>query len=246
MKKDSGNVEVLQKISDSYRLLDDWKNAEPFYGRIVAADTTNSNMQDKLYYAEALRADQKYTDAKVYYKQYFDANPTDNSVKERLDGIDKIEQLGQDHGLYELKDLKINSQYSDFGVSFYKDTGIFFCSNRYEEPYVKHMDEWTHASFLKIYQAFKNKKDTATAGGDTAGPITKYELIKSEHGHWPDKKFHEGCTSYNDKMQELYFDASSRKGKKWKRPDLSADKTDKLKVYRITCSCPTAKHGKMP
>ena len=63
LKKDSSNVDLLQKIADSYRLLNDWKNAEIFYGDIIKADTS-TNVTNKLYYAEALRANQKYADAK--------------------------------------------------------------------------------------------------------------------------------------------------------------------------------------
>ena len=45
-----------------------------------------------------------------------------------------------------------------------------------------------------------------------------------------DKKFHEGTTSYNDKMQELYFDRSNYNGK---RAFFASDKTVKLKIYKI-------------
>src|SRR6202008_3901819 len=129
---------------------------------------------DKLYYAQALRAHQKYADAKVYYKQYADANPNDNTAKQCLAGIDKIDELSKDHGFYDIKNLDINSKYSDFGVSFYKDTGIFFCSTRFEETAIKHKDNWTHASFLQIYQAYKS---------DSSGNITQCVLMT---GRQPD------------------------------------------------------------
>ena len=80
--KDKKDVHVLQKLADSYRLINDWANAETYYGQLVQIE--NTDVIDKLYYAEALRANQKYADAKVYYKEYADLAPTDNSVKERL------------------------------------------------------------------------------------------------------------------------------------------------------------------
>jgi outer membrane protein OmpA-like peptidoglycan-associated protein/tetratricopeptide (TPR) repeat protein len=216
LKKDTHDVHVIQRLGDSYRLINDWVNAEKYYAQLV--QMPNTDAMDKLYYADALRANQKYADAKVYYKAYADAAPLDLSVKERMEGIDKIEDLSKDKGFYDIQNLKTNSKFSDFGVSLYKDTGIFFCSNRYEESFIKHKDDWTHASFLKIYQAFKD---------DSAGNITKCQLI---HGKEPDKRFHEGTTSYNDKMQELYFDRSNFNGR---RAFFAADKTVKLKIYRI-------------
>ena len=216
LKKDQANVHVLQKMADSYRLINNWPDAETYYAQLVTMP--NTDLIDKLYYAEALRANQKYADAKVYYKQYADAVPADNSVKDRLAGIDKVEDLSKDHGFYDIKNLDINSKYSDFGVSLYKDTGIFFCSNRFEEVAIKHKDDWTHASFLQIYQAYKD---------DSTGNITKSVIMA---GRQPDRKFHEGVTSYNDKLQELYLDRSNYNGK---RAFFAADKTVKLKIYRI-------------
>ena len=216
LKKDEKNVHVLQRIADSYRLINDWVNAETYYAQLVNME--NTDVLDRMYYAEALRANQKYAEAKVYYKMYADAAPADNSVKDRMDGIDKIEDLSKDHGFYTIKNLDINSSYSDFGVSLYKDTGIFFCSTRFEEAAIKHKDDWTHASFLQIYQAYKD---------DSTGNITKSILMP---GRQPNKKFHEGTTSYNDKLQELYLDRSNYNGK---RSFSSADKTVKLKIYRI-------------
>ena len=202
LKKDQANNYVKQKMADSYRLINDEVNAEIYYADLAKAD--NANVINKLYYAEALRANQKYADAKVYYKQYLDLVPSDNSVKERLAGIDKVEELSKDRGFYDVKNLdKINSPLSDFGVSFFKDTGIFFCSNRIPDAYVVHKDDWTHGNFLQIYQAFKD--DTAEGG------VTKCDLL---HGKTVNRKYHEGTSSFSEKMGELYIDRSNYNGRR--------------------------------
>ncbi len=218
LKKDTQNLYVKQKMADSYRLINDQVHAETYYADLAKAE--NVDVINKLYYAEALRANQKYAEAKVYYKQYIDLVPGDNSVKERLQGVDKVEELSKDKGFYVVKNLdKINSEVSDFGVSLYKDTGIFFCSNRYPDAFVVHKDKWTQGNFLQIYQAFKD--DTAE------GDISKCELI---HGRTVNRKFHEGTSSYCEKMGELYLDRSNYNGR---RAFPAADKTVKLKIYRI-------------
>ncbi|MBP7388997.1 MAG: carboxypeptidase regulatory-like domain-containing protein [Chitinophagales bacterium] len=217
LKKDDKNVYVLQKLADSYRLINNAEKAESYYAALASKD--NANVINKLYYAESLRANQKYAEAKVYYKQYIDAVPNDASVKARLKGIDQVEELSKDKGFYEVQNMTtINSPYSDFGVSLYKDTGIFFCSNRFPDAYVKRVDNWTHNSFLQIYQAFKD---------DSTGKISKCDMMR---GREPNKKFHEGTSTYNQKMDELYIDRSNYNGK---RAFPSADKTVKLKIYRI-------------
>lgn len=221
LKKDAGNVYVLQRIADSYRLMNDWTNAETYYQQL--AQNENANVINKLYYAEALRANQKYADAKVYYKAYADAVPNDNSINERLKGIDKLDELSRDRGFYDVRnETAINSKYSDFGVSFFKDTGVFFCSNRFSDSYVKHKDEWTQGNFLQIYQAYKS--DSAGNGATLGAP----QLMGNRKVN---SKFHEGTSSYNEKMGEMYIDRSNYNGK---RAFPSADKTVKLKIYKLT------------
>jgi len=123
-KKDSSNVHVRQNIADSYRLMNDWTNAEPWYAKL--ANDQTAAPADKLYYAEALRANQKYAEAKVAYKNYMAAAPSDASAKERIASIDKVAELAKDKGLYSVEDLPINTSHSDFGPAFYTNGQIFF------------------------------------------------------------------------------------------------------------------------
>ena len=216
VKKDSSDVHVRQNIADSYRHMNDWVNAEPWYAKL-AQDQTVSPL-NKMYYAEALRANQKYGDAKVAYKNYMAAAPSDNSVKDRIAGVDKVSELAKDKGLYSIENLPINTSHSDFGPSFYTNGQIFFCSNR--QPVGKGMaikDDWTDANFLQMY----------VGKPDANGNITTSELMQ---GRTPNGKYHEGPAVYNEKLQELYI---TRSNYKKSRAFSSSDKTVKLKLYRL-------------
>jgi outer membrane protein OmpA-like peptidoglycan-associated protein/tetratricopeptide (TPR) repeat protein len=217
LEKDKTNAYVLQRIADSYRLMNDWQKAEGYYAQLV--QNPNANVINKLYYAEALRANQKYAEAKVYYKAYLDEVPSDNSIKERLAGIDKIEELSRDRGFYDVRNAtKLNSKFSDFGVSFYKDSGLHFCSNRLPDYYVRHIDNWTKGNFLQLYEAYR--KDTVSEYSDPQ--VLKGKKLNS--------KFHEGTSSYSPQMNELYIDRSNYNGK---RAFYAGDKTVKLKIYKV-------------
>jgi outer membrane protein OmpA-like peptidoglycan-associated protein/tetratricopeptide (TPR) repeat protein len=214
-KKGSDDAYLKQRLGDSYRLLNDWTNAEPYY-QALSQDGSANNI-NKLYYAQALWANQKYSDALIALKGYSEAVPTDKSYKDMLNSLDQVNSLSKDNGMYTLELMSINSAASDFGPTLYRDTGIIFCSNRQPDAYVKERDSWTNAPFLQIYQAFK----------DSSGMITSAKPIDSKAVN---KKFHEGTSSYSEKMQELYFDRSNYNGKKVK---LAADKTNKLKIFRL-------------
>jgi outer membrane protein OmpA-like peptidoglycan-associated protein/tetratricopeptide (TPR) repeat protein len=215
IKKDSNNTHVIQNIADSYRLMNDWVNAEPWYAKL--ATTTTASPLNKMYYAESLRANQKYSEAKVAYKSYMVNVPSDASVKDRLAGIDKVSELSKDRGIYTIENLAINSPLSDFGPAFYTNGQMFFCSNRQAPGKVRLQDNWTGASFLQVYEAKP----------DANGNITSAELMK---GRTLNGKYHEGPVVYNDKLQEMYV---TRSNYKKTRAFTSSDKTVKLKLYRM-------------
>jgi len=215
IKKDSSNVHVKQNIADSYRHMNDWVNAEPWYAKL--ANDQTANPLDKMYYAEALRANQKYAEAKTAYKTYMAAAPSDITAKDRIASVDKIADLAKDRGLYSIENLPINTAHSDFGPSFYTNGQIFFCSNRAPLGRVRIKDDWTDASFLQLY----------IGKPDANGNITTAELMP---GHSPNGKYHEGPATYNEKLQELYV---TRSNYKKNRAFTSSDKTVKLKLYRL-------------
>jgi outer membrane protein OmpA-like peptidoglycan-associated protein/tetratricopeptide (TPR) repeat protein len=214
IKKDSTNTHVRQNIADSYRHMNDWSSAEPWY-KMLAGDQTTEPL-NKMYYAEALRANQKYSEAKVAYKNYLTAAPNDGSVTDRIAGVDKIAELSKDRGLYSIENLAINSPKSDFGPAIYTNGELFFCSNRQPAGRVKLRDNWTESSFLNIYQA---KPD---ANGNLSSPT----LL---NGKQPNGKYHEGPVCYNEKLQELYI---TRSNYTKARAFASSDKVVKLKLYR--------------
>jgi outer membrane protein OmpA-like peptidoglycan-associated protein len=216
VKKDSGNSALRQKIADCYRLLNDWENAEVWYAK--TANDAGLKPENKLYYAEALRSNQKYAEAKPYYKAYLDAGAKDESVAERMNGLDKVKDLAKDRGIYSVELLSVNSKASDFGPAFYKEGKLFFCSNKQKpEGGVGRKDDWTDAPFLQLYET----------ENDGSGNIVGSSLVS---GNQPNRRFHEGPLSYNKKSDEIYL---TRSNYQKNRPYTSADKTVKLKIYRM-------------
>ena len=215
IKKDSSNTHVIQNIADSYRLLNDLISAEPWYAKLATMQTASP--LNKMYYAEALRANQKYSEAKVAYRSYMVSVPSDASVKDRLAGLDKVTDLSKDRGIYTIENLATNSPKSDFGPSFYTNGQIFFCSNREPLGRVRREDNWTKSNFLRVYEGKP----------DANGNITTSELMK---GRTINGKYHEGPVTYNEKLQEMYI---TRSNYKKARAFTSSDKTVKLKLYRL-------------
>lgn len=217
LKHDKKNTSIQQHVADCYRLLNNWIAAKPYYAQLVTHARVKP--QNYLYYAEALREGKDYPKAKIYYAKYLEVYPEDSSVKEQYDRIDRTQDLLNSKTNYDIKNMRgINTPFSEFGVTLYGLNDVYFCSNRKPDNFVKHTDSWTNNSFLKIY----------TAEADSQGTLTKSSLLPSTVVN---KMYHEGASCYNEKMDELYFDRSNYDGK---RAFYSADRTVKLKIYKVS------------
>jgi outer membrane protein OmpA-like peptidoglycan-associated protein/tetratricopeptide (TPR) repeat protein len=220
LKRDKENVYLIQRIADSYRLMNNWSAAEGYYGRL--ANSGNATAANTLYYAEALRTLQKYPDAKIYYAKYLETYPSDSSVKERMRGMDMIPELSKVNELYEVKNQdSINTKYLEFGVAIHGNDEVYFNSDRQPKAYVRREDNWTTGTFMALYQAEVK---------DTLGNLKKATLIESNSIN---KKFHQSSPSYNEQLSELYFDRSNFNAG---RARFSDDKTVKLKIYKVQWS----------
>ncbi|MDW8274306.1 MAG: OmpA family protein [Chitinophagales bacterium] len=190
-KKKEDSVYLFQKIADSYRLLNDPVNSEIWYKKL--ATLPGGNPKNKFWLAEALRANQKYDEAKQFYREYKAVSPDDKNIDEIISGLDNIKQLSQNKGLYRLQTLSINSPASDFGPYFYEKGKIFFTSNRRGVRYNSLTDNWSTRNFYHIYLA------------DTDSGSSYVTRVKSIKGTKPNGRFHDGPVAYNPLKGELIF-----------------------------------------
>ncbi len=220
LKQDKNSTYLTQRIADCYRLINDWASAKPYYAELVSHNRIKP--QNYIYYAQALREGKDYTQAKVYYAKYLEVYPEDSSVREQINWIDRTQELMVSHVVYDITNMKdINTPYSEFGVTFYGLNDIYFCSNRKPDNYVKRTDSWTNNPFLKIY---------AAQVIDSLGTLNNVSPLPSSIVN---QKYHAAAPCYNEKLDELYFDQSNYDGK---RAFFSADKTVKLKIYKVAYS----------
>ncbi|MCS6818686.1 MAG: hypothetical protein NZ522_01955, partial [Chitinophagales bacterium] len=195
IRKDSSNIRLRQKIADSYRYINDWNQAEKWYQYLV--QNNPQRPKDMFYYAEALRVKQQYDDALTYYEAYQRANPKDTEVVRKIVGLQQIGYLKRNKSVFNLENLKANSPFSDFGVSFYTSGKILFCSNRERNIYgVKITDNWTSSSFLDIYVA-------------PADSLNKNQKVEKFATSSLNKKYHDGPVFFLPRFSEIYFTRSN-------------------------------------
>jgi len=214
VKKTPSNTSAIEQLAKCYMALNKSDQAEIWLGQL--ANSASADPIYKFYYAQALRNNGKYDEAKQFYADYAKIAKDDKRSQEILKGIGMIALLSKDNPTYQVQLLNCNSSASDFGPSLYKDK-LYFASNREKDIIVRRTDRWTKMPFLQVY--------TADVDPNTNN-ANKATLLR---GKEPNGRFHEGPMCVDPITNEMYITRSNYLNK----PIKATDKAVKLKIYKL-------------
>src|SRR6478735_3708934 len=118
-------------IAESYRLSNRTKEAEAYYAKAGGRGINKDTIQ--FYYAESLKANGKYEEAKKEYEELA-ANTTIPGLKDRsnaaIKGVDYIAKLNEKQSYYKIKNLEsVNTTFSEYSPVFLNNE-LYFTSSR--------------------------------------------------------------------------------------------------------------------
>ena len=208
LKLDKGaktNVQVLERIAASYSNLNDYKRAAMFYGRAVA--NAKASKISHYYYAEALQNEEQLDSAKQQYRLYFGSDPA--ALKGKLASCDSaLLWMAEKTGFKVFNEKALNTEYSDWGLTYEGKTGFIFTSDRVRND--DGTDDRTGNSWFKLYQS-KPNSSTVT---DLA-PFT-------DDGNIFNSSYHAGPMALNPTADTAYITVSTELPKK----KIALDKRD--------------------
>ena len=122
---------ILFKLGECYRVTGDPQKAEMWFRKAI--DKNYQNPLVFLYYADALKINQKYDDAIDNYKRYKDLVPDDVRGENGLIACENAPKWLENSNGYIVENVKpLNSKFRDFCPGFAKDdySEIIFTSSR--------------------------------------------------------------------------------------------------------------------
>ncbi len=141
------SFEVLKKLADSYYFNTDMKNASKWYETLVSEYPDKVEAEYIFKYANTLAGIGEYKKAKKWMQKFTQkAEKEDSRVEKFNQEKNPIETIVNMEPQFELKNLSINTQYSDFGPMYFgkqlvyasaQDSSVFH-SRKYrwnEQPY---------------------------------------------------------------------------------------------------------------
>lgn len=210
------NRKQIENIAICYYNTFQYKSAEMYLKKIVNGsfkepDKSYDNKFNFMYY-HVLSALDKYESAIDYLKLYNDNQEKEFNKKAAIETVEEFKLKNSD---FKIKLAAINSEAADFGATQFKDT-LYFTSDRSALNSSKKY-KWTHRSFLDIYTATKNEKDTV------------YQI--QNFSKTINTKLHEGNFCFSADAKTLYFSRSNiTKGK----TQFDKKKSNNVHIYKST------------
>lgn len=230
--EEEDNPEAKMQLAKAYRLNNDTKNAEYWYGQVVRLPQSKSI--HKLYYGQMLQINGKCDLAKTWFEKYVSENPGDHRGQLLLASCDAKEELMKKNaGIFEVNNLRINGPYDDFGARYYED-GIIFSSDRDKGVAVKRVHTWTDRPFLELFYAEfeKNRRKEAGEKDDIRQYCQELDLGSAQKFNKDiNSKFHDALVSLSPEGNSMMFTRNNILEGKIGR---SQDDLVKLKIYEST------------
>ncbi len=205
---------VITKLANCYYNLFETSEAEKWFKKIV-----NKNPDAELIYkySQMLKANGKYKESNLWMNKFSEMKPYDSravSFKNTPNYIDKIINKGK---RFNIQNLKINSEYSDFGATIYKNK-LYFVSSRNEKATSRNYG-WNDEPFLDIFSSTINDKGSHL-------PADLFDELNS--------KFHEGIVSFTPEGNTAYFTRESYYEDEYQKDSLNNTKYSQLYIYKAT------------
>jgi outer membrane protein OmpA-like peptidoglycan-associated protein len=130
-KKTSDPGKANYLIAESYRLSNRIKQAEPYYAKAGGRGINRDSVQ--FYYAQALKANEKYDEARRQLDELIKRTANDalrNRAQQEYNGLAYLEKLRQKPSYYRIKNLEaLNTPFSEYNP-VYLNNELYFTSSR--------------------------------------------------------------------------------------------------------------------
>lgn len=209
LKKEPGNLNVLNNLAQCYRLTNKSEMLVQTYARMMKVKGVD--VQQKYNYALALLNNGKYDEAKIWMVHYADQT-NDQRAKDYLAKLNNMNDFYKDSSSFHIEKLAINSLHADFSPALYKD-GIVFASSRMQPGLITREHNWTGQPFLSLYYSKGKDNDFRT-------PVSFSGDIKS--------KFNDGPVCFNKSGEVVYITRNNIESGSVKK---SSDNIVKLKIF---------------
>ncbi len=216
-KKGYKSLALFKNLGNSYYFNAQFVEASKWYKELMTHYENEIDAEYYYRYAQTLKSKGNYELADYYMDKFVEASPNDKRAQLFIEGRDYLKTIEKHSGKYKIKNIDINTSYTDFGAAFYGDS-LVFSSSRKDNSSQK-IDEWNKEAYLDFFITSYNSTNNAL------GEVEKWNPVFNT-------KFHESTPVFTKDKQTVYFTRSNKNYGHLENANDYKIRTNKLKVYR--------------
>ncbi|MDO5608300.1 MAG: OmpA family protein [Capnocytophaga sp.] len=167
------NQELLERLGNSYYFNADYQNALTWYDKLFANNEYQKDAEYYYRYAQSLKSGERYAESDKVMKQFVELIGEDDSRAANFeDNRDYKEIIEQNSGRFEVVNLDVNTEYSEYGTAFYGDDVVFTADNA--SGLFRRTSKWTGDSFYNLYQAGTDSLQLTDKSSFSSDLTTRY------------------------------------------------------------------------
>ena len=211
------SYEVLQKIADAHYFNTNMEQAYKWYNTMYETYGDQMSADNIFRYAHSLKGTGNYARSKrlmrLYNKKYEaqlgNATVSTNQREQILDRLLNSEPK------FNIKNLEINSEYSDFSPAFLEQDKVVFASAKDSSVFTTRLYKWDNQPYLDLYTAKLNEESQ-----ELRDAIKFSKKINT--------KYHEAAVTFTPDNNTMFFTRNNY-GKKLRRDSKGINH---LKIYK--------------
>ncbi len=208
----------MRRVADAHYFNTNMERALYWYEQLYEQGSDQMSADELFRYAHAAKGNGKYARAKRFMRLYDKKIAESPQRMRRQDAAMRetiLDNLRSAEEVYGIKNLDINSKYSDFAPMYYEDREIVFASSVDSAFFHTRRYKWNNQPYLDLYVARMNEE------GDQLTDAVKFSKAINT-------KYHEAAVSFSPDHQTMYFTRNNF-GKKLRRDKKGVNH---LKLYR--------------
>ena len=202
---------VTERLANSYRFLNDTRNAEIWYEKFISYGKYSAN--DVFYYSLALRSNGKQKQADEWMLIFKQLNSSDSRALALDYKENKLREIESKRSNFAIRNLPFNTEGIEFSPAFVQDKQLAFVAAASNQLVIKREFSWNQTPFLDVYLIDKTSDTTFGIPYPIPGKVNS--------------KFHDGPATFSKAGDLVYFTRNNY----LKNKKLSSDGVLKLKLF---------------
>ena len=208
IKEENLDLLILERAGDSYYYISNFEKAEPIYKKLV--DIYKKSIDESYFfkYAQTLKALNKNAESNKWMKIY-EKEISETVYKANLEKLENIKNQGNK---YDIKNIAVNTPFSDFGPAIYNDNLVFSSPSKNTKS-INY--KWNNQPYLDLFTAKIVNNEV--------------ELEATSFSETLNSDLHEANVTFSKDGKTIYFTRNnSEKGKRQK----DKNKITQVSIYK--------------